>query len=142
MTTQEQAYISGFLKRAMEYGYSEEDGLELCKKAIDMGNIGRNIGKVLGGAAGGLVAMSPVGLIGGAMLGKTPMDAVRYGSNLIGNLAGKSWSTVGNALTNPFSRNTPSQTPAPAPNQTSAQKYSQPYLGTGKIPAAPNQRLM
>jgi hypothetical protein len=34
MNTQEQAYINGFVKRASEYGFSDEQAMELCKQAI------------------------------------------------------------------------------------------------------------
>ena len=34
MTTQEQAYIEGFVKRAAEYGYSEQQATSLLKKAL------------------------------------------------------------------------------------------------------------
>ena len=34
MNTQEQAYINGFVKRAAEYGYSENDATQLAKEAM------------------------------------------------------------------------------------------------------------
>jgi len=33
MTTQQQAYIQGFVKRASEYGYSQEEAVNILKKA-------------------------------------------------------------------------------------------------------------
>ena len=34
MTTQEQAYINGFVKRANQYGFSNSEAIELYKQAL------------------------------------------------------------------------------------------------------------
>jgi hypothetical protein len=39
MTVQQQAYIYGFVKRAAEYGFSENEAIELLKQAEPAANI-------------------------------------------------------------------------------------------------------
>jgi len=43
MTTQ-QAYIKGFVKRAAEYGYSEDEAIELYKRAFSFSDLGQRLG--------------------------------------------------------------------------------------------------
>lgn len=38
MNTQEQAYINGFVKRAMEYGFSEREAVEILKQSALVGD--------------------------------------------------------------------------------------------------------
>jgi hypothetical protein len=82
MTTQEQAYIEGFVKRAAEYGFNENEAVNILKeassnvydleqqKASPLMNIlgAMTMGRVAPEAPGGLgEAGSPIGGLGGSV---------------------------------------------------------------------------
>lgn len=85
MNTHQQAYIEGFIKRANEYGYNENQAIELLKLSSSMGYEGlddsgeltdeegvlaalkRNVGTI-GGAGAGALGGGAAGLVAGALV--------------------------------------------------------------------------